>query len=480
MMRVLYAASEIFPMAKTGGLGDVASALPAALAQAGVDVRLVMPAYPTALSAVVGARPAQQLADFGALGSASVIEAITPDSALPIWLIDSPSLYDRPGGPYQDALGQPWSDNLERFAMLSRAVALLAGDASPFAWYPDVMHAHDWHTGLAMPLLLGDAPRARTVFTIHNLAFAGVFGAERFALTGLPPEMLAAAGTGVDLGFSLLKAGLVFADWVTTVSPTYADEIQTPELGGEFAPLLAGRAESLSGILNGVDYGIWDPSRDPHIARRYSADDLAGKAACKTALREAFGLSGPPDAPLFGIVSRLTEQKGIDLVPLALERALDAGAQLVVLGHGDSVIEQLLRDWSSRHPARVGVRVEFDEALAHAVEAGADIFLMPSRFEPSGLNQMYSQRYGTPPVVHAVGGLADTVIDADVRALTDGTATGFMFREPTATAFASAIERALALFARPDAWRALQRTGMAQDFSWSRSAARYIDLYNSL
>jgi len=479
-MRVLFPVSEIYPMAKTGGLGDVAAALPVALAEAGVDVRLVMPAYPTALRAVERAQPPRPLADFGALGSARIIEAVTPDSALPIWLIDSPELYDRPGGPYQDAQGQPWPDNLERFALLSRAAVLLSGDSSPFAWRPDVMHAHDWHTGLAMPLLLGDARRPRTVFTVHNMTFPGVFPAERFGLTGLPREMLASTGIGVDDGFSLLKAGLAFADWVTTVSPTYAAEIQTAEFGGEFAPLLAGRDESLSGILNGVDYRIWDPSRDPLIARRYDAHDLSGKAACKAALRAAYDLSGAPEAPLFGIVGRLTEQKGIDLVPDALVPALDAGAQLVVLGHGDARLEELMRAYAMRHSNSVRLRFGFDESLAHAIEAGADIFLMPSRFEPSGLNQMYSQRYGTPPVVHAVGGLADTVTDADVRTLTDGTATGFMFREPGVPAFAAAIDRALALYARPDAWRALQRSGMAADFSWSRSAALYIDLYNSL
>jgi starch synthase len=479
-MRVLFVASEIFPMAKTGGLGDVAAALPAALAHAGVDVRLVMPAYPSARSEVARARAARPLADFGALGAARVIEAITPDSALPIWLIDSPELYDRAGGPYLDAAGEPWPDNLERFAMLSRAAALLGSSSSPMAWRPDVVHAHDWHTALAVPLLMTDALRPRTVFTVHNMAFTGEFAAGRFGLTGLPNELLASEALGVVGGFSLLKAGLAFADWVTTVSPTYAREIQTPALGGAFASLLAGRAESLSGILNGVDYGVWDPSRDPHIARRYNSEDLSGKAACKAELRAAFGLTGASDAPLFGIVSRLTEQKGIDLVPPALGRALEAGAQLVVLGRGDLQVEQLLREWSSRHPARVGVRIEFEESLAHAVEAGADIFLMPSRFEPSGLNQMYSQRYGTPPIVHAVGGLTDTVIDAGVRTLANGTATGFTFRQPTATALAGTVERALALYSRTDAWRALQRSGMAQDFSWSRSAARYIDLYNSL
>ena len=479
-MRVLFVSPEIYPMAKTGGLGDVSAALPAALAAEGVDVRLVMPAYPSAREVVLQAKPARPLGDFGALGPAGAIEAMTPDSALPIWLIDSPDLYDRGGGPYHDDAGREWPDNFERFALLSRAAARLSSSASPFDWSPDVVHANDWQTGLVVPLLLPQPWRPRLVFTIHNVAFQGIFPRERYALTGLPQELIGVAGIGHGEGFSLLKAGVELADWVTTVSPTYAYEIQTPQFGAGFETILAARAESLSGILNGVDYRVWNPARDPHIAQPYDADDLSGKAACKAALTTAFGLAAAPRAPLFGIVSRFTEQKGLDLVPAALESALAAGARLVVLGRGDVGIEQQLRDLAARRPDAVAVRTAFDEPLAHAVEAGADIFLMPSRFEPSGLNQMYSMRYGTPPVVHRVGGLADTVVDADVASLHDESATGFVFDAPTAPAFEQAIARALSLFSDGDRWRSLQQTGMRADFSWTRSAHAYLDLYNAL
>jgi len=479
-MRVLFVSPEIYPMAKTGGLGDVSAALPAALAAEGVDVRLVMPAYPTARDAVVDARPMRPLGDFGALGPAGVIEATTPDSALPVWLIDSPDLYERGGGPYHDDAGREWPDNFERFALLSRAAARLSSASSPFDWPPDVVHANDWQTGLVVALLLPEPRRPRLVFTIHNLAFQGIFPRERFALTGLPEELLGVAGIGHGEGFSLLKAGAELADWVTTAGPTYAREHQATQFGAGFETILAARAESLSGILNGIDYHVWNPARDPHIAAPYDADDVSGKAACKAALTAAFGLAAAPRAPLFGIVSRLTEQKGLDLVPAAIEPALAAGARLAVLGRGDAGIEQRFRDLAARRPDAVAVRTAFDEPLAHAVEAGADIFLMPSRFEPSGLNQMYSMRYGTPPVVHRVGGLADTVVDADVASLHDESATGFVFDAPTAQAFEQAIARALSLFSDADRWRTLQQTGMRADFSWTRSAQAYLDLYSAL
>jgi starch synthase len=479
-VRLLFVSSEIFPMAKTGGLGDVSASLPAALAARDVDVRLVMPGYPSALRAVVDVKPARLLADFEGLGRAEIVEALTPDSRLPIWLIRCPALFERPGHPYADDRGQSWPDNFERFALFSRAAAVLASDGSPFTWRPDVVHANDWHAGLVVALLIGRPDRPRLLFTVHNIAFQGTFPLELFPLCGLAPDMREDAGIGYGEGFSLLKAGVRYADWVTTVSPTYAREIQTPEFGFGFEPLIAARAESVSGILNGIDVTTWDPANDPHIAARYSTADLTGKRACKTALLSAFGLPVAPDAPLFGIVSRLTAQKGLDLVPDALGAALGAGARLAAVGFGEVGIEQRFRDLMTRSPDRVSVRFEFDEGLAHAVEAGADIFLMPSRFEPSGLNQMYSQRYGTPPIVHAVGGLADSVVDADVRTLHDGSATGFVFREPSAPALAVAINRALALFEERERWRALQLAGMRRDFSWAHAAAQYLDLYDSL
>ncbi len=464
-------------MAKTGGLGDVSASLPAALAALDVEVRLVMPAYPSALRAVVDAKPARFVADFEGLGRAEVVEAVTPDSRLPIWLIRCPALFERDGYPYTDGHGEQWPDNFERFALFSRAAAVLASDDSPFAWRPDVVHANDWHAGLVIALLIGRPDRPRLLFTVHNIAFQGTFPLEWFPLCGLPADLREDAGIGHGDGFSLLKAGVRYADWITTVSPTYAREIQTPQFGFGFETLVAARAESVSGILNGIDMRAWDPATDAHIAARYSVADLAGKRACKAALLSTFGLPAAPDAPLFGIVSRLTAQKGLDLVPDALGSALAAGARLAAVGFGEAEIEQQFSGLMTRYPDRVSARFEFDERLAHAVEAGADIFLMPSRFEPSGLNQMYSQRYGTPPVVHAVGGLADSVVDADVRSLHDGSATGFTFREPSTPAFAAAIERALALFTEKERWRAVQLCGMRRDFSWSNAAARYLDLY---
>ena len=493
-MRVLFVSAEVFPIAKAGGLADVSAALPAALAELGVDMRLLVPGYRCALSALAEANVAVELTrpsenatlplsdqfDFPGLGSARILESRLPDSGLPIWLVDCPSLYDRPGGPYQDETGRSWPDQLERFVMLSRCAAVVAGEVSPFEWKPDIVHCNEWHTGLTCVSLLAAARRPHTVFTIHNMGFDGTFPGKRAAILGLQSAMLSENGIGTRRGFSLLKAGIVFADWVTTVSPTYAREIRTPAYGGAFAGLLEQRIESLSGILNAVDYRVWNPSTDPYIAARYDADDLSGKIACRAALLEAFGIGGDARAPVFGCVSRLTEQKGIELIPSALAPALESGCRFVLLGFGDARIEDAIRNLVRRFPGRVGARFEVNEALAHAVEAGSDIFLMPSRFEPCGLNQMYSMLYGTPPIVHAVGGLADTVVDTTAASMQSGTATGFAFAGHEVESFADAIGRALAVFARVEQWRAVQRHGMRHDFSWYRAASRYVDLYKSL
>ncbi len=468
-------------MAKTGGLGDVGGALPAALAAAGVDVRLVMPAYPSALAAVVDRRENVSLVDFDALGHADVIEARTPDSRLPIFLIDCPPLYDRSGGPYVDERGKEWPDNVKRFCLLSRAAQVLASKASPFAWQPDIVHAHDWQTGL-VPALLAHSPEPRPicVFTIHNMGFPGIFPASTFPLLGLPADAFAVDGVEHYRQVSLLKAGLVYADHLTTVSPTYAREIQTPELGFGFDVLLRRRAERLTGILNGVDYRTWDPAVDARIKMAYSADDLAGKAACKAALQAEMGLAAAPKAPLIGAVSRLTSQKGLDLALAALPPVVEVGAQFVLLGTGDARLERRFTKLAARYPRNVAVRIAYDEDLAHRIEAGCDIYLMPSRFEPCGLNQMYSLRYGTPPVVHAVGGLADSVVDADEKNLAGASATGFLFRLPTANALGAALRRALELERWPERWAALQRTGMRQDFGWPNAARLYVALYESV
>jgi starch synthase len=487
-VRVLFVSAELFPLAKAGGLADVSAGLPAALAQLGVDVRLLVPGYRSALEAlrsdVAGARALGALpiplAEFAGLGSASVIDARVPGSGVPLWLLDCPERYDHPGGPYQDEDGQVWPDLFERFVLLSRSAAMLAGDASPFDWKPDIVHCNDWHTGLACALLLERATRPRTVFTVHNIAFSGTFPRSNAGLLGLPSALLARDGIGTASGVSLLKAGIVYADWVTTVSPTYAREIRTPQYGGAFAALLERRVESFSGILNGIDDRVWDPATDPCLAAHYDAGDLSGKAACRAALLDRFGITGDTRAPIFGCVSRLTAQKGIDMIPGALSRALESGCRLALLGRGEERMERAILALGDRFPGRVGARFEFSEPLAHSVEAGADIFLMPSRFEPCGLNQMYSLRYGTPPIVHATGGLADTVVDTTATTIARGTATGFTFDAPDEESFADAVARSLTVFPHAEQWHALQRDGMRQDFSWSRSARQYLDLYRSL
>jgi len=493
----MFVSAEVFPLAKAGGLADVSAALPAALVELGVDMRVLMPGYRGALAALAEAgietKPSRARFDFPGFGSAGILEARLPGSGVPLWLVDCPPLYDRPGGPYQDEAGRGWPDELERFVMLSRCADAVATAPSFWAernWKPDVVHCNDWHTGLVCPLLLSAEQqlrdlygerRPRSVFTIHNLAFDGTFSRGNPAtVLGLSSAALSQNGIATPRGFSLLKAGIAYADWVTTVSPTYAREIRTPRYGGPFAGLLDQQVAKLSGILNGVDYRVWDPATDPHIAARFSATDLSGKSACNGALLEAFGVSGDARGPVFGCVSRLAGQKGIDLIPEALSRALDSGCRFVLLGRGDVRIEGAIRGLALRFPGRVGARFEFSEPLAHAVEAGADIFLMPSRFEPCGLNQMYSMRYGTPPVVREVGGLADSVVDATEASMRAGTATGFTFALPDTDELADAIARSLAVFARADQWRALQRTGMREDFSWQRSANRYLDLYESL
>jgi starch synthase len=477
-VRLLFVSPEIFPMAKTGGLGDVSGALPAALADADVDVRLVMPAYPGALAAVVDKRQSVPLADFKGLGRANVIEARTPDSGLPIFLIDCPALYDRAGGPYQDERGREWPDNVKRFGMLSRAAAELAVAMSPGAWLPDVVHAHDWQTGLVPALLaVRPEPRPASVFTIHNMGFPGIFPASTFPLLGLPTGALSAGGVEYYKQVSLLKAGLVYADHLTTVSPTYAREIQTPQFGFGFDSLLRARADRLSGILNGVDYRVWDPAVDTQVKAQYSVADLSGKAACKTALQTEMDLDPAPTAPLIGVISRLTSQKGLDLVLQALPPIIKGGSQFVLLGAGDPVLQRRFLELGARHPRRVAVRLAYDEGLAHRIEAGSDMYLMPSRFEPCGLNQMYSLRYGTPPIVHAVGGLADSVVDATEANLSAGTATGFVFRSPNANALREALRRALELFGQRERWLELQRTGMRQDFGWAGVAKLYVALY---
>ncbi len=476
-VRVLFAASEAFPLIKTGGLADVAGSLPAVLRQLGADVRLLLPGYGSVL-AQLGPLPEVARLDLPG-GAVGILEASMPDSGVPIWLLHHPSFSERDGNPYHDAQGHPWADNAQRFALFSRLAAAIAAGDSPLTWRADVLHCHDWHTGPAIALARRYALRPRTVFTIHNLAHLGMFDRATFDRLHLPQELWSLDGMEFYGNVCFMKGGLAYADWVTTVSPTYAREICSAPGGMGLEGLLSHRAAHLVGILNGIDTDVWDPARDSHLVADYDADRLARKALNKAALQEELGLPQRDDLPLFGIVGRLTSQKGIELLLPVLEQLLAAPAQLVVLGTGEARLELALGEFVARHPEAAALRLAYNERLAHRIEAGSDIFLMPSLFEPCGLNQMYSLRYGTLPLVRAVGGLADTVTDATAENLAAKTATGFVFSEPDSGELLAAAQRALQLWQHPRKWRAMQRTAMAQDFSWQASAQHYLDLYRS-
>jgi starch synthase len=476
-LRILYATPECAPLVKTGGLGDVAGALPLALRQFGLDVRVLLPGYRSVLAALPDARDAGSIEPFARLPAARLLEADLP-RGVPAWIIDCPALYDRDGGPYQDAGGVDWEDNPLRFGLLSHVAARLGSAQSPVAWRAQLVHANDWQTGLApayTALALGGA--TPSIITIHNLAFQGSFAPHWVSDLGLPATSFAVDGVEYYGRLSFLKAGLFFANAVTTVSPTYAREIQSEAMGMGLHGLLTTRRDRLIGILNGIDTTVWNPASDASIPERYDAKTLERKAANKRALQVRFGLDPLDEVPLLGAVTRLTPQKGIDLLLDIMDAVLALPAQVVIVATGDKGLEQRLRTLAAAHPRRLASFIGFDEPLAHLVEAGADAFIMPSRFEPCGLNQMYSQRYGTPPIVHATGGLVDSVVDCTPHSLAAGTATGFKFFAPNPEALKSAIARCVAAYRDPSIWRALQRNGMARDFGWDAAARAYAAVY---
>ena len=476
-MRVLHVAAEVFPWVKTGGLADVLGALPQALTLAGADVRLLLPGYPALLDALQQQRVVAQLGPL--LGAARVTLRFgsLAGSGVAAYVIDAPLLFARAGNPYLAPDGQEWPDNLQRFALLGWVGAHLASGELDKDWTPQVLNAHDWHAGVACAYLAAQpAATTRSVLTVHNLAYQGLFDAGDFSLLGLPMRFMASNGLEFHGQMSCMKAGLVYADRVSTVSPTYAREMALAEFGCGLDGLVRARGNDVSGILNGVDRSVWDPRTDGAIAARYSPATLDAKALCKTALQSAMGLPTDARAPLFAAVSRLTSQKGLDLVLSALPELLAHGAQLALLGSGEAALERSLLAAAAQYPRRVAVRVGYDEVLAHQMVAGADAMLVPSRFEPCGLTQLYALRYGTVPVVRRVGGLADTV-----RALEQGdVATGVVFGPATGSAMAEAITRTVALFRQPDAWRALAVRGMREDFSWAKAASAYMALYRQL
>jgi starch synthase len=412
-MQVLSVASELYPLIKTGGLADVAGALPSALARQGVEVRSLVPGYPAVMAGLEAPQRVHEAELFG--GPATLVRGQA--NGLDLFVVDAPHLYARPGNPYTDELGQDWPDNAERFAALGQAALMLSGGAAP-GFAPDVVHAHDWQAGL-VPAYLNYAGGRRpgTVITVHNLAFQGRFPAHLLGSLGLPPSAYTIDGVEFYGGIGFLKAGLRLADRITTVSPTYAAEIATPEGGMGLEGLLQTRAAVLSGILNGIDETVWNPATDPLLPARFSPDRLDGRASNKRALQERFGIGQRPDGLLFGVISRLSWQKGLDLLLGSLPRLLAAGADLVLLGSGDAALEDGFLAAASAAPGRIGVKIGYDEGLAHLIQGGTDAILVPSRFEPCGLTQLCALRYGAAPVVSRVGGLNDTVIDANEMAL---------------------------------------------------------------
>jgi starch synthase len=462
-MRVLFVTPECAPLTKTGGLGDVSAALPAALRVLGHDVRVLLPGYRAVLDGLPAASEVARLALLDT--QCRLLEAGD------FLVVDCPDLYRRDGGPYQDGNGADWPDNPQRFGLLSRFASLLAGGTSPLPWRPQVLHCNDWPCGLAPVYLSFEASRAAAVMTVHNLAFQGIFDPSWMKPLALPAAAFSIEGVEFYGKLSFLKGGLAYADAITTVSPTYAREIQTEEFGCGLDGLLRARRALLSGIANGIDSEVWDPQRDPHVAQTYGRWNLERKSANKEALQRRFGLAPRADLPLLGTVCRFTEQKGIDLIAEAAAELLALPAQLALLGTGERRYEDALREFAARHAGSAAVVVGFDEELAHLLEAGADIFLMPSRFEPCGLNQMYSQRYGTLPVARATGGLVDTVADGE---------TGFVFARATSEELVGGARRAVEAWRDARRWRDMQRRAMERDFSWAAPARQYAALYSRL
>ena len=472
-MRILFAGTELYPHVTVGGLADVMAALPLALRARGADLRLLLPGFPVLLQAAAPLAPVRQLADLMGGGGARLLLGRTP-AGVPVYLLDQPAFFGS-GPPYEDRADTP-----RRFAALSWIAARLAKEGDD-GWRPDILHVHDWPVALAPAYLAFEpGPRPAALLTIHNLAYQGIFPKSLLPDLRLPLEHFTPADLEYYDQICFLKAGLVHADRISTVSPTYAREIQDPSKGGLHG-LLAARGRDLVGILNGVDAGVWTPSGNLHLAFPYDLDRLDRRTLNKAALQRELGLREDPEALLFAIVSRFAPQKGLDLVLEVLPRLARLGAQLAVLGQGDGALETAFRAAPRRYPGRVASRIGYDTGLSHRCYGGADVILVPSREEPCGLTQLYAQAYGALPLVRRTGGLADTVLDPDDSQPGSPPATGFVFEEATAADLAGALDRACARYrSDPAAWRTMQRAAMGQDRGWDRPAQAYLDLYGEM
>lgn len=476
-IRVLLAASEVYPLIKTGGLADVVGALPAALQAEEIEIRTVVPGYPDVLKALTAAEEVLHFKQFYG-GAARVLAG--SGGGIDLFVLDAPHLYARPGNPYVTPEGKDWPDNAIRFAALGRIAAEIGQGAIP-AFVPQIVHAHDWQAGLTPAFIrYNDRRQPGTIFTVHNLAYQGQFPREMLDDIGLPPESFDIDGIEYYGAIGFLKTGLQLADRITTVSPTYAIEIQGPDAGMGLDGLLRARSNVLSGILNGIDDSVWNPATDPRIKSRFSARRLAARAANKSALQRRFKLRVAPAAFLLAVISRMTWQKGLDLLLENLPLILSDGMQLVLLGSGDPDLQARYEAAAQSHPEQIGVVIAYDEDLAHLIQAGTDALLVPSRFEPCGLTQQCALRYGAIPIVSRVGGLADTIIDANEMAVAGNVATGIQFGPVTSENLAVALRRADKLFRDKPVWRRMQKNAMSIDLSWRNPARHYADLYREL
>ncbi|QIW16228.1 starch synthase [Pasteurellaceae bacterium RH1A] len=474
-MKILHICSEMYPLIKTGGLADVMGALPYAQQAAGDDVRVLIPYYPQVAEKIGETVEVTTVGTFAGV----VTLRFSYFNGLGVYLIDAPHLFARHGNPYHDANYQDYQDNYKRFALLSLIGAQIASGLDWWWGRADVLHAHDWQAGLACAYLKHWQSPVKSVFTIHNIAYAGRFQAHHLAELGLPWHHFSTNGLEFYGEMSYLKAGLYFADRITTVSPTYAREICEPIAGGGMHGLLLTRQYEgrLRGILNGVDEMVWNPASDSSIVANFTAQDLQGKAINKAKLQEYFGLPQDPSKMLMVMVTRLTEQKGADFLLYYIDRVMALDVQLVVLGSGSPDLEHFLREAQARYPEQIGVKIGYDEALSHQIIAGGDVILVPSRFEPCGLTQLYGLKYGTLPLVRRTGGLADTVVDSSKENIENHTATGFVFNDPNAEGFLEAVTRASQLWAKPNLWASVRQNALAQDFGWGKVAGQYQALY---
>lgn len=482
-LKVLFISSEVFPLIKTGGLADVSGSLPTALQGLGVDIRILMPGYTPVLNQLKELHSIAWIHHLPHIGSAELLLGTIHDTQVKVMVIKAANLYERDGGPYSDAHGQEWQDNAIRFGVLSKVAAVLASDNSPLDdWHPNIVHCNDWQTGLAPAYMrLTEHSKAKSLISLHNMAFQGCYPPHWVTTLGLPSAGFSIEGFEYHGQMSFLKAGIFYANAISTVSPRYAKEIQTSAFGFGLEGLLTKRGDEIKGILNGIETDEWNPEKDPHLVKNYSKTRLAGKKQVKKALQERLGLNIDADAPLLGVVSRLTYQKGLDMLLPNLQQIIDSGCQLALLGGGEQGLETAFREIAEQNPGRVSVTIGYNEPLSHQIMAGADMFVMPSRFEPCGLNQLYGLAYGTPPIVNATGGLADSVVDSNAVHLADKTANGFVMVEASADGLIACITRAIEMFKHDEkTWRQIQKNGMSQNLGWDKSAKEYLALYQNM